>query len=84
MKNLLALAVLLALFGCDTRTIEQQSGYAMAVTTPAIQADHRLNVHPIYCDSVQEEGWCCTYWRDGYKGRICGEYTAYPIIQPAK
>ena len=77
-----ALLVLLLFNACDSRSIEQQSGYPLAITTPAIQADHRLNVGPIYCDSVREEGYCVRYWQDGFQGRICGEYILYPIRQP--
>jgi hypothetical protein len=82
LKTLLLLLVLLS--ACDTRTLEQQTGYPLAITTPAIQADHRLNVHPYYCDSVREDGFCITYWQDGRAGRICGEYSVYPIVQPTK
>ena len=72
-------AFLLLFNACDSRSIEQQSGYPLAITTPAIQADHRLNVHPVYCDSVAFDGNCVDYWQDGEQGRICGEYTVYPI-----
>lgn len=74
-----ACLLLLALTGCDNRSSEQQAGYTLAITTPAIQADHRMNVHPQYCDSVQADGYCVNFWQDGRPGRICGEYTVYPI-----
>jgi hypothetical protein len=67
---------------CDSRSIEQQTGYPLAISTPASEADHRIGAHPQYCDSVQVDGYCVNFWQDGYPGRVCGEYTVYPIQQP--
>ena len=65
---------------CDSRTLDQQTGYPLAITTPVVESNGWRR--PTYCDSVRMDGYCVNYWRDGYQGRICGEYTVYPIIQP--
>ena len=65
---------------CDSRTLDQQTGYPMAISTPVVEANGWRR--PVYCDSVQVDGYCVNYWRDGYPGRVCGEYTVYPILQP--
>ena len=83
-KLFVALALCAATTACDNRTPLQQTGYAFAITTAALERNRCLTCWPILADSVRVDGPCVNYWRDGAGGRVCGEFTVEPILQPRR